>query len=159
MKLIWITLCFHQGPFSLGIIDSGKSNYIMEEGFLFRPCEKWGLGIGEWFYPKYVAFLESAAEGIALLRDSAAAARSPLVPKELLEELLTRLPQRNRSSYSALAVELLENTEIVVAGKEVGGFFSEAILDPQLIKLERFLFLTTATIVWYACHAGEPGQS
>jgi predicted MFS family arabinose efflux permease len=111
------------------------------------------LGFGEWFYPQYVSFLESAAQGIAMLGDFVAEAPAPRVPKELLEELLTRLPQRNRSLYSAMAVELLQSAEIVVSGKSISSFFSEAVLEPRLIKLERFLFLVTATIIWFACRS------
>ncbi len=114
------------------------------------------LGFGEWFYPQYVAFLESAATGIAMLGDFVADAHVPGVPKELLEELLVRLPQRDRSLYTALAVELLQSAEIVVAGKSVSGFFSDAILNPRLIRLERFLFLVTAAIIWYACRPEAP---
>jgi len=114
------------------------------------------LGFGEWFYPQYVSFLESAATGIALLGDFVADAQAPKVPKELLVELLARLPQRNRSLYSAMAVELLQSAEIVVAERSVSSYLSEAILDPKLSKLERFLFLVTATIIWYACRPGTP---
>ena len=109
------------------------------------------LGFGERFYPLYVSFLESAAEGIAMLEDLVAEAANPRVPRELLKELLTRLPQRDRSLYSGLAVELLQSVEIAVAEIDVSSILSEAILSPKLIKLERFLFLVTATIMWNAC--------
>jgi predicted MFS family arabinose efflux permease len=109
------------------------------------------LGFGEWFYPLYVSFLESAASGIAMLGDFVAGAQTPRVPKELLKELLTRLPQRNRSLYSALAVELLQSTGIVISGKSVSDILSKAVLDPKLIKLERLLFLAAAAIIWQAC--------
>ncbi len=114
------------------------------------------LGFGEWFYPPYVSFLESAATGIALLADFVEEAQSPRVPKELLEELLARLPQRSRSLYSAMAVELLQSAEITVAQASVSSVLSEAVLNPQLIKLERFLFLVTAAIIWYACRREAP---
>ena len=114
------------------------------------------LGFGEWFYPLYVGFLESAGTGIALLGDFVAGAQVTRVPKELLEELLARLPQRNRSLYSAMAAELLHSAEIVVADKSVSGMLSDAILDPKLVKLERFLFLVTAAIIWHACHPEAP---
>ncbi|UCF96386.1 MAG: MFS transporter [Spirochaetaceae bacterium] len=114
------------------------------------------LGFGEWFYPIYVGFLEGAGTGIALLRDFVAKAESPRVPRELLEELLDRLPQRNRSQYTAVAVELLETAEIVVSEVSVSDCLSAASRNPQLIKLERFLFLVAATIVWYACRPAAP---
>jgi predicted MFS family arabinose efflux permease len=114
------------------------------------------LGFGEWFYPLYVSFLESAASGIAMLGDFIAVTPNPTVPRELLRELLTRLPQRNRSLYSGLAVELLQSTEIVVASTNVSSILSEAVLNPRLIKLERFLFLVTAAIIWYACRNEAP---
>jgi predicted MFS family arabinose efflux permease/HEAT repeat protein len=107
------------------------------------------LGFGEWFYPIYVAYLESAGAGIALLADAVAAAQSPRIPKELLQELLSRLPQRNRSLFSALAVELLETTDMAEQ-KNVGAGLTEAVLDPQLVRLERFLFLVAAAIIRYA---------
>ena len=109
------------------------------------------LGFGEWFYPLYVSFLESAASGIATLGDFIAEAQNPRVPKELLTELLNRLPQRDRSLYSGLAVELLQSAEVAMAQINVSTILSEAVLNPKLIKLERFLFLVTATIVWHAC--------
>jgi predicted MFS family arabinose efflux permease len=114
------------------------------------------LDFGEWFYPLYVSFLESAASGIAMLGDFIAEAQNPSVPKELLKELLTRLPQRNRSQYSGLAVELLQSSDIVAAKTNVSSILSEAILNPKLIKLERFLFLVTAAIIWYACCGQAP---
>jgi hypothetical protein len=114
------------------------------------------LGFGEWFYPMYVSFLESAASGIAMLGDFVAEAKNPRVPRELLNELLARLPQRNRSLYSGLAVELLQSAEIVVADTNVSSILSEAVLDTRLIKLERFLFLVNATIIWYACRDEAP---
>ena len=109
------------------------------------------LGFGDWFYLGYVSFLESAASGIAMLGDFVTEAQNPRIPKELLRELLTRLPQRNRSQFSGMAVELLQNAEIVVSDTNVSSILSEAILNPKLIKLERFLFLVTAAIVRYAC--------
>jgi hypothetical protein len=112
------------------------------------------LGFGEWFYPLYVGFLESAALGIASLGDFLDAAQSPRVPKDLLRELLSRLPQRNRTLFSALAVELLESAEIVESNAAVSTVLSKALLDGRLLKLERFLFLITAAIIWYGCRTG-----
>ena len=114
------------------------------------------LGFGDWFYLRYVSFLESAASGIAMLGDFVTEAQNPTVPKELLKELLTRLPQRDRSLYSGLAVELLQSIQIEVAESDVSTILSEAVLDTRLIKLERFLFLVTATIVWHACRRTAP---
>ena len=114
------------------------------------------FGFGEWFYPLYVSFLESAASGIAMLGDFIAEAQNPRVPKELLTELLNRLPQRDRSLYSGLAVELLQSADIVMAETNVSSILSEAILNPKLTKLERFLFLVTATIIWHACRREAP---
>ncbi|MBN2553920.1 MAG: MFS transporter [Spirochaetales bacterium] len=114
------------------------------------------LGFGEWFYPIYVEFLESAGTGIAMLGDAVAVAESPRVPKGLLEELLARLPQRNRSQFSALAVELLETAGIAVSNTGIGGWLSAALLDPQMLKLERFLFLVAAAIIWNACRPNSP---
>jgi predicted MFS family arabinose efflux permease len=109
------------------------------------------FGFGEWFYTLYVSFLESAASGIAMLGDVIAEAENPRVPKELLTELLNRLPQRDKSLYSSLAVELLQSEEIVMADTDISSILSQAILVPKLMKLERFLFLVTAAIIWYAC--------
>jgi predicted MFS family arabinose efflux permease len=109
------------------------------------------FGFGEWFYTLYVSFLESAASGIAMLGDVIAEAENPRVPKELLTELLNRLPQRDKALYSSLAVELLQSEEIVMADTDISSILSQAILVPKLMKLERFLFLVTAAIIWYAC--------
>jgi len=109
------------------------------------------LGFGEWFYPVYAGFLESAGTGIALLGDFVAEAEIPRIPRDLLQELLSRLPQRNKSLFSALAVELLETIEITMDDRSVSSYLSNAVLDPKLIQLERFLFLVTATIIWNAC--------
>jgi len=108
------------------------------------------LGFGEWFYPVYMSFLESAGTGIASIGDTFEEARRCSVPKQLLGELLSRLPYRNKSLFAALAVELLESTADQ-SGGDISGFLSSAILDPRLIKLERFLFLVAALIVWRAC--------
>lgn len=113
------------------------------------------LGCGEWFYPKYVEFLRSAGTGIAVLRDYLASASEPRIPKQLLEELLDRLPHRNRSNYAALAVEVLESIQIVIADQDLSPALSAAILDPHLARLERFLFLVTATLIWYAVETGN----
>jgi HEAT repeat protein/predicted MFS family arabinose efflux permease len=109
------------------------------------------LGMGEWFYPVYVAFLERAGAGISLLRDGIAAASAPRIPKELLAELLSRLLQRNRRPFAALATELLEAAPIEVDGRNAAPQLSSAVLDPKLARLERFLFLVAAAIVWNAC--------
>jgi len=115
------------------------------------------LGFGEWFYPMYAGFLESAGAGIALLGDFVAEAQAPRIPRDLLKELLTRLPQRNKSLFSALAVELLEAVEITMEGRSVSGYLSNALVDPKLINLERFLFLVTATIIWNVCAPSRRG--
>jgi len=109
------------------------------------------LGFGEWFYPVYAGFLESAGTGIALLGDFVAEAEIPRIPRDLLQELLSLLPQRNKSLFSALAVKLLETVEITMEERSVSGSLSSAVVDPKLIRLERFLFLVTATIIWTAC--------
>jgi hypothetical protein len=109
------------------------------------------LGFGEWFYPVYAGFLESAGTGIALLGDFVAEAEIPRIPRDLLQELLSLLPQRNKSLFSALAVKLLETVEITMEQRSVSGSLSSAVVDPKLIRLERFLFLVTATIIWTAC--------
>jgi len=61
------------------------------------------------------------------------------------------MPQRNKSLFSALAVKLLETVEITMEERSVSGSLSSAVVDPKLIRLERFLFLVTATIIWTAC--------
>jgi hypothetical protein len=109
------------------------------------------LGMGEWFYPVYVAFLERAGDGISLLKDSIASAAAPRIPRELLEELLSRLPARNRRPFSTLAAELLEAAPIEVEGRNAAPELVAAVLEPQLARLERFLFLVTGAIVWSAC--------
>jgi hypothetical protein len=109
------------------------------------------LGMGDWFYPKYVAFLERAGTGLSLLKDDIAQAASSRIPKDLLAEVLTRLPQRNRRSFATMAAELLEAVPIEVSGRDMSEDLSRAVLDPRLSRLERLLFLVTAAIVWNAC--------
>jgi hypothetical protein len=109
------------------------------------------IGMGEWFYPLYTTFLERAGNGISLLKDAITASTSPRIPKELLEELLARLPQRNRKPYVHLAAELLETGPIQVAGTNVAPALNRALLEPQLQPLERLLFTVTAAVVWNAC--------
>jgi predicted MFS family arabinose efflux permease len=136
-------------PLLLEKIEAKMKPYIRDELILSVAGI---LGFGEWFYPRYVSFLESSATGIALLGDFVSEADSSRIPKELLNELLVRLPQRNRAFYSAMAVELLQSAEIVVSNTSVSAILSEAVLDSRLLKLERFLFLVAATIIWVACH-------
>ena len=47
--------------------------------------------------------------------------------------------------------EILETVEITVQDRSVSRYLSNAVVDPKLIQLERFLFLVTATIIWNAC--------
>jgi len=67
------------------------------------------------------------------------------------------LPQRNKYLFSALAVELLETVEITMEERSISGSLSNAVVDPKLINLERFLFLVTATIIWNACGPSRRG--
>jgi predicted MFS family arabinose efflux permease len=139
-------------PLLLKILKPKMQPYLRDEIILSLAGI---LGFGEWFYQLYASFLESANTGIALLGDFLSSAHTTLIPKELLRELLSRLPQRNKSYFSALAVELLEMAEITVGGKNVCEYLSKAVLDRQLIKLERFLFLVTATILWNSQHPAD----
>ncbi|MBN1836733.1 MAG: MFS transporter [Spirochaetales bacterium] len=128
---------------------SGKSQPYVRDEIILSVAGI--LGMGEWFYPKYSAYLERASVGISLLQDTVSASVAPRIPKELLDELLNRLPHRNRKLYAALAAELLETSPIQAAGAEVAPYLGEAVLDPKLMQLERLLFLVAGAIVWNAC--------
>ncbi len=88
-------------PVLLGKLGTKMQPYLRDEIILSLAGI---LGFGEWFYPMYAGFLESAGTGIALLGDFVAEAEIPRIPRDLLQELLSRLPQRNKSLLSALAV-------------------------------------------------------
>jgi len=140
-------------PLLLGRLSHRSQPYLRDEIILSLAGI---LGMGEWFYPRYSAYLEGAGAGISMLQDTIAACAAPRIPKALLEELLARLPQRNRKLYAALAVELLENGPMEVSGTDIAPYFGEAVLDPKLVQLERLLFMVTAAIVWSACVSPEP---
>ena len=140
-------------PLLLGHLSHKSQPYVRDEIILSLAGI---VGMGEWFYPRYAAFLERAGSGISLLQDAMASGAAPRIPRELLEELLARLPQRNRKVYAALAVELLETGPIEVSGTNVAPYFTQAVLDPQLAQLERLLFFVTAAVVWSACVQAAP---
>lgn len=111
------------------------------------------LGMGAWFYPIYAAYLEKGSTGVSLLEDHLASGGEARIPRELLGELLRRLPQRNHGLFGALAAELLETVPITRAGVDVSGALCRAVLDPHLQRLERLLFLVAAAIVWFSSPA------
>jgi predicted MFS family arabinose efflux permease len=116
------------------------------------------LGMGQWFYPKYVDFLARGSTGVSLLEDHVAAGEHPRIPRQLLAELLRRLPQRNHALFGALAAELLETVPIRCEGVDASAVLRQAVLSPQTARLERLLFLVAAAIVWYAFVPGGARQ-
>jgi predicted MFS family arabinose efflux permease len=104
------------------------------------------LQMGSWFYPLYTRFLESAREGISLLTDHA---------RRVCEEsrftningVLALLTGRDRSLFASRASELIESQDIQIAGIDVSGFFTRALGDERIIRLDRFCFLAAALAV------------
>jgi MFS family permease len=115
------------------------------------------LGMGEWFYPIYSAYLERAGTGISMLRDAVESGQALRIPRELLTELLQRLPGRNHAYFAALAAELLDTVRVRRDGVDVSAHLRRAVLDRYLARLDRLLLLTCAVIVRNAVQRREEG--
>jgi MFS family permease len=108
------------------------------------------LGLGEWFYPHYTAFVERGLLGISRLQDAVMEKKPPPKQREAILRLLALLPRRDRASFAVLATQLLADPFIVLEGVDVSAILVAAIGDPQFQRLDRFCFFLTAAIIRFA---------
>ncbi len=104
------------------------------------------LGLGAWFYPIYVTFLEKSSVAIQMLLDHAAGCSRA----ERLRRLAEELPRRERGGFAPLAGELLAELGTELPG-EARDAFAGALRDGRMLRLERLCFLITAVVVWFSC--------
>jgi MFS family permease len=108
------------------------------------------LGLGDWFYPHYTAFVERGLLGISLLQDSVTEKQRDPERRDAIVRLLAALPRRDRKHFSRLAGKLLAEEAIVLQGLDVSALLIRTIGDPQFRRLDRFCFLLAAAIIWFS---------
>ncbi len=106
------------------------------------------MGMGEWFYPCYTAFLEKSNTGISMLNDITASGKASVETREMIRKLLELLP-RNRKNFVISAGKLLKSLELREDSKSIPSILIKALTNTQLIPLDRFCFLVAAAIVKY----------
>jgi len=105
------------------------------------------LGIEKWFYPLYIQFLEKATVGISMLKDKINSFdQISLVPKQIIM-LLDLLPKKERPKFVECALEILLKIRIDGEGKNVAEYFSDALKNSNLSRLDRLCFLISAVII------------
>jgi hypothetical protein len=104
--------------------------------------------MGSWFYPLYTHFLEKATEGLSLLEDLIRGMNIHDQHVKETREILHLVPRRDRSEFTVQARDLIEDLDIHMDGSNVSAFFSAALDDESLLRLDRFCYLTAALIVW-----------
>ncbi|MBA7620026.1 hypothetical protein ES703_27368 [subsurface metagenome] len=134
-------------PVLLSKLEKKTSPYLRDEIILSIAGI---LGIGEWFYPHYVSFLEQSILGISGLEDYIREQRVLKIPQDQIQELLESLPQRNRSDFTGLAAELLNQLNLKLDGVDISIIFRDTLMDIRFTRLDRFCFLITGSIVWFS---------
>ncbi|MCK5570949.1 MAG: MFS transporter [Spirochaetes bacterium] len=105
------------------------------------------LGIGDWFYPLYVSFLEKSSLGISTLKDYIDKCQVSSKRSDQLRELLHSLPLGNRTGFNNSADILLKQIHLKNKGVDISSIFREALMDINLSRLNRLCFLITAVII------------
>jgi Na+/melibiose symporter-like transporter len=138
-------------PVLLGKLPPKAAAYIRDE-LIFSVAGI--LGLGDWFYPHYTAFVERGLLGISHLEDTVRDQLPEAGRREAILRLLAALPQRDREHFARLAAELLAELAVVLEGVDVSALLARAISDPRFQRLDRFCFLLAAAVVWFAAAGG-----
>jgi hypothetical protein len=105
-------------------------------------------GIGDWFYPSYIEFLEDKRDGLSLLEDQLQklnpVKKQPFAGKvKLVLPAFTEEKRRFESELSALFAELPSNVKTTINRR----ILVSAAADKELIRFERFAFFLCALLV------------
>ncbi len=129
----------------LGKLESRHAPYIRDEIILsLSGC----FGYSDWFYPRYVDFLEKAGMGVALLLDDIEAGAK--AGKHLSVEPLGKLARSitaGGNEYSGHVGFLLQRTELLLHGENVTPIVGAASRNKRLLQLPRFRFFLAATVI------------
>lgn len=91
------------------------------------------LGIFDFFYPRYLEFLDDQAEGIRALADQ---------PPPAIHAL-----ESDARSFNRLAIEFFASRRLTVGGIDVAPWFIDALRDRDVGRLVRFRFFVAAVMV------------
>jgi HEAT repeat protein len=105
------------------------------------------LEIEAWFYPCYIRFLEKATEGISLLGEHVQKFHAAEHVKNDILDTLRLMTRRDRTVFARRAVRNLGNLDIRMGEFNISDWFSTALGDESLLRLDRFCFLSAAVIV------------
>lgn len=110
------------------------------------------LGIANWFYPHYAAYLDRARSGGSSLMDylDEKYQENCGVAKSSIRQVIS-LMYRDSTRFARESVGLLVQLSRNRRGPTNLVAFIEAAADPDLIRFERFSFLVSAILVWSAC--------
>jgi predicted MFS family arabinose efflux permease len=106
------------------------------------------IGMGGWYYPLHIRFLESATEGISLLIEYIRKIKTDNQTKKKLKDVITFITRRDRTAFVKLASTILKSINVQRDGINLSDRFTVSLNDNRLLRLDRFCFLTAALIVW-----------
>ena len=104
--------------------------------------------IADWFYPRYVNFLEKSSLGTAVLQDDIA--DSWKKKKNSLHDSLVRLvalTQKGGPEYLNSITELLHKTELTLESENISPVLEQICKNLPVSRLPRFRFFLSALIV------------
>ena len=109
------------------------------------------LGIADWFYPLYTSFLQRSRSGIRELLAVLDENRTNISPMaaQKLGKLVNSITQ-SKEKFADLACSVLADLKMATDGTDISIHLRQALRNARLIQLERFCFLATGLIVWFA---------
>ena len=104
--------------------------------------------VSDWFYPRYVNFLEKSSLGIAVLQDDIQ--ESWKKEKNALSDSLLNLidaTKKESSEYCNIVIEILQTTDLTLEGEQISPILEEILIILPLSRLPRFRFFLSALII------------
>jgi MFS family permease len=145
-------------PVLMGKLHARQAPYIRDEIIL---ALSGFFDMSDWFYPRFVAFLEKSSVGIAMLCDDiketfADEHDSPGVA--LLR--LVEVTQAGEATYRTTVQELLQHTTIELHDQNASPILLQCLKDLPLSRLPRFRYFLSSLIVKTSIeHSRRPGHS
>jgi hypothetical protein len=107
------------------------------------------LGMQDWFYPLFSAYIESPENGIAHLTDFVETRQ-----REMLRDYAPLLElagnvQHRRKEFADHAADILGRLPIRREGIDHSAELAESIKSPPLLELPRYRFFLACAIVWF----------
>jgi len=126
-------------------LESRQAPYIRDEIILsLSGC----FGDSDWFYPRYVDFLDKAGLGVALLLDDIEAGmKNGLLPSVDLLQKLARSVTGGGKEFQEHVGILLQKARLLLYDRDVVPILETASRNHRVLQLPRFRFFLAATII------------